>query len=199
MDQQVVAGADLAGRIASAIKTAADELGRTSPALGSAGARRGRQSPRPVAAISRQDRRRDSCRYARLCSAQAGARVRRRRGVGICGLPRSERRHDARRITRAALCRDTTIGDGAHPSSISRPEMCAGVEPEPAWAAFMPTDLRHSALSHAVGDVLQDVSDLVQKELQFARAELASNLDAVLRKVAGVHRSASSRWWRFSR
>jgi ElaB/YqjD/DUF883 family membrane-anchored ribosome-binding protein len=36
MDQQVVAGADLAGRIAGAINTAADELGRTSPALGSA-------------------------------------------------------------------------------------------------------------------------------------------------------------------
>ena len=50
----------------------------------------------------------------------------------------------------------------------------------------MATDLRHSALSHAVGDVLQDVSELVQKELQFARAELASNLNAVLRKAAGV-------------
>jgi len=33
MDQQVAAGADLAGRVASAIKTAADELDRTSPAL----------------------------------------------------------------------------------------------------------------------------------------------------------------------
>jgi ElaB/YqjD/DUF883 family membrane-anchored ribosome-binding protein len=33
MDQQVTAGADLAGRVASAIKTAADELDRTSPAL----------------------------------------------------------------------------------------------------------------------------------------------------------------------
>jgi uncharacterized membrane protein YqjE len=50
----------------------------------------------------------------------------------------------------------------------------------------MATDLRHSALSHAVGDVLQDVSELVQKELQFARAELASNLNAVLRKAAGA-------------
>jgi uncharacterized membrane protein YqjE len=50
----------------------------------------------------------------------------------------------------------------------------------------MVADLRHSALSHAVGDVLQDVSELVQKELQFARAELATNLDAVLRKVAGL-------------
>jgi uncharacterized membrane protein YgcG len=50
----------------------------------------------------------------------------------------------------------------------------------------MATDLRHSALSHAVGDVLQDVSELVQKELQFARAELASNVNAVLRKVAGI-------------
>ena len=36
MDQQVVAGADLAGRIAGAINAAADELGRTSPTLGSA-------------------------------------------------------------------------------------------------------------------------------------------------------------------
>jgi hypothetical protein len=34
MDQQVAAGADLAGRVASAIKTAADELGRSSPMLG---------------------------------------------------------------------------------------------------------------------------------------------------------------------
>ncbi len=50
----------------------------------------------------------------------------------------------------------------------------------------MATDLRQSALSHGVGDVLQDVSELVQKELQFARAELTSNLDAGLRKVAGV-------------
>ena len=34
MDQQVAAGADLAGQVASVIKTAADELDRTSPALG---------------------------------------------------------------------------------------------------------------------------------------------------------------------
>jgi ElaB/YqjD/DUF883 family membrane-anchored ribosome-binding protein len=33
MDRQVAAGADVAGRVASAIKTAADELDRTSPAL----------------------------------------------------------------------------------------------------------------------------------------------------------------------
>jgi hypothetical protein len=33
MDQQIAAGADLVGRVASAIKTAADELDRTSPAL----------------------------------------------------------------------------------------------------------------------------------------------------------------------
>jgi anti-sigma-K factor RskA len=50
----------------------------------------------------------------------------------------------------------------------------------------MPTDLRHSALSHAVGDVLQDASDLVQKEIRFARAELTSNLNAVVWKVAGI-------------
>jgi anti-sigma-K factor RskA len=50
----------------------------------------------------------------------------------------------------------------------------------------MPTDLRHSALSHAVGDVLQDVSDLVNKELRFARAELATNLDTVVWKIASI-------------
>jgi hypothetical protein len=50
----------------------------------------------------------------------------------------------------------------------------------------MPTDFRHSALSHAVGDVLLDVSDLVQKELRFARAELTSNLNAVVWKAAGI-------------
>jgi anti-sigma-K factor RskA len=50
----------------------------------------------------------------------------------------------------------------------------------------MPTDFRHSALSHAVGDVLLDVSDLVQKELRFARAELTSNMNAVVWKVAGI-------------
>jgi hypothetical protein len=48
------------------------------------------------------------------------------------------------------------------------------------------TDLRHSALSRAVGDVFQDVAQLIQKELQFARAELATNLHAVAWKVAGV-------------
>ena len=50
----------------------------------------------------------------------------------------------------------------------------------------MPTDIRHSALSRAVGDVLQDVSDLVQKELRFARAELASNLNTVVWKIASI-------------
>jgi len=50
----------------------------------------------------------------------------------------------------------------------------------------MPTDIRHSAMGHAVGDVLQDVSELVQKELRFARAELTSNLNAVVWKVAGI-------------
>jgi putative superfamily III holin-X len=55
-----------------------------------------------------------------------------------------------------------------------------------ARIAFMPTNLRQSALSHAIGDVLQDVSDLVRKELRFARAELTSNLNAVVWKVAGI-------------
>jgi hypothetical protein len=50
----------------------------------------------------------------------------------------------------------------------------------------MPTDLRHSVLSHAVGDVLQDVSDLIQKELRFARAEVASNLNTVVWKIATI-------------
>jgi uncharacterized membrane protein YqjE len=54
------------------------------------------------------------------------------------------------------------------------------------WLLSMPTDVRHSALSHAVGDVLQDVSELVQKELQLARAELSSSLDAVVWKVAWI-------------
>jgi anti-sigma-K factor RskA len=67
------------------------------------------------------------------------------------------------------------MGDGTH--LISRPA---------ARVAFMPTDLRHSPLSHAVGDVLQDVSDLFQKELRFARAELTSNLNAVVWNVAGI-------------
>jgi anti-sigma-K factor RskA len=50
----------------------------------------------------------------------------------------------------------------------------------------MPTDLRYSALSHAAGDVLQDVTDLVQKELRFAQAELTSNLNVIVWKVAGI-------------
>jgi Putative Actinobacterial Holin-X, holin superfamily III len=50
----------------------------------------------------------------------------------------------------------------------------------------MVADIRHSALTHAVGDVLQDVSELVQKELHFARAELSAKLDAVVRKVAWI-------------
>ncbi len=50
----------------------------------------------------------------------------------------------------------------------------------------MPTDLRHSALSRAVGDVLQDVSDLVHKELRFARAELTSNLNTVVWRIASI-------------
>ena len=50
----------------------------------------------------------------------------------------------------------------------------------------MSTDLRRSALGHAVGDVLQDVADLVQMELRLAKAELASNFDSVVWKVASL-------------
>jgi hypothetical protein len=50
----------------------------------------------------------------------------------------------------------------------------------------MDADIRHSALSNAVGDVLQDVSDLVQKEFQFARGEFSAKLDAILRKVVWI-------------
>jgi uncharacterized membrane protein YqjE len=50
----------------------------------------------------------------------------------------------------------------------------------------MPTDLRRSALGHAVGDVLQDVAELVQLELRLAKTELASNLDTVVWKVASI-------------
>ncbi len=82
--------------------------------------------------------------------------------------------------------REATIGGGAHRTR--RPEMRRRVlRRTPARVVSMPTDLRHSALSHAVGEVLQDVSDLVQKELRFARAELASNLNAVVWKIAEHH------------
>jgi uncharacterized membrane protein YqjE len=47
----------------------------------------------------------------------------------------------------------------------------------------MATDLRRSALSHAMGDVLQDVSTLVQMELRLAKAELASGLHNLVWKV----------------
>lgn len=50
----------------------------------------------------------------------------------------------------------------------------------------MDADIRHSALSNAVGDVLQDVSDLVQKEFQFARGEFSAKLDAIVRKVVWI-------------
>jgi hypothetical protein len=50
----------------------------------------------------------------------------------------------------------------------------------------MVADIRQSAMGHAVGDVLQDVSELVQKELRFARAELSAKLDGVVRKVAWI-------------
>jgi uncharacterized membrane protein YqjE len=50
----------------------------------------------------------------------------------------------------------------------------------------MPADLRRSALGHAVGDVLQDVAELVQMELRVAKAELASNLDTAVWKVAYI-------------
>jgi hypothetical protein len=47
----------------------------------------------------------------------------------------------------------------------------------------MATDLRRSALTHAVGDVLQDVSELVQIELRLAKAEFASGLRSLVWKV----------------
>jgi uncharacterized membrane protein YqjE len=47
----------------------------------------------------------------------------------------------------------------------------------------MASDLRRSALTHAVGDVLQDVSELVQMELRLAKAELASGLHSLVWKV----------------
>jgi Putative Actinobacterial Holin-X, holin superfamily III len=47
----------------------------------------------------------------------------------------------------------------------------------------MATDLRRSALTHAIGDVLQDVSKLVQMEMRLAKAELASGLHNVVWKV----------------
>jgi putative superfamily III holin-X len=50
----------------------------------------------------------------------------------------------------------------------------------------MVADIRQSAMGHAVGEVLQDVSELVQKELRFARAELSAKLDGVVRKVAWI-------------
>jgi sterol desaturase/sphingolipid hydroxylase (fatty acid hydroxylase superfamily) len=50
----------------------------------------------------------------------------------------------------------------------------------------MVADIRQSAMGHAVGDVLQDVSELVQKELRFARAELSAKLYGVVRKVAWI-------------
>jgi hypothetical protein len=45
----------------------------------------------------------------------------------------------------------------------------------------MDADMRHSALSNAVGDVFQDVSDLVHKEFRFARAEFSTKLNALER------------------
>jgi NAD/NADP transhydrogenase beta subunit len=50
----------------------------------------------------------------------------------------------------------------------------------------MTPDIRRSALSVAVGDVLQDVSELQQKEFQFARGEFSAKLDAVVRRVAWI-------------
>ena len=50
----------------------------------------------------------------------------------------------------------------------------------------MAADIRRSALSHAVGDVLQDVSELVQKEFRFARAELSAKVDSTVRGIAWI-------------
>jgi hypothetical protein len=50
----------------------------------------------------------------------------------------------------------------------------------------MAADIRHSLLSQAVGDVLHDVWELVQKEFQFGRAELSAKLDTLVRKVAWI-------------
>jgi hypothetical protein len=104
MDQKVVAGADLAGRIAGAINAAADELGRTSPALGSAVRNAGER----VQDLSQRFRDKtadeiivDTWDFVR----HTGTRVRRCHGIGICGLPRSERRRDSRRFARASFGR----------------------------------------------------------------------------------------------
>lgn len=50
----------------------------------------------------------------------------------------------------------------------------------------MSTDLRRSALGQAVGDVFEDVSELVQMELRLAKAELASNLASIVWKVGSI-------------
>jgi hypothetical protein len=47
-------------------------------------------------------------------------------------------------------------------------------------------DIRRTALSHAVGTVLQDVSELVQKEFQFGRAELSAKLHTAVRTVVWI-------------
>jgi hypothetical protein len=50
----------------------------------------------------------------------------------------------------------------------------------------MDADIRHSALSNAVRDVLQDVWDLGHKEFQFARGEFSAKVDALVRKVIWI-------------
>jgi VIT1/CCC1 family predicted Fe2+/Mn2+ transporter len=49
--------------------------------------------------------------------------------------------------------------------------------------------LRESALPRALSDVLSDLSDLVQKEMRLARAEISAKISAKVR--AGVYMSAA--------
>jgi hypothetical protein len=48
----------------------------------------------------------------------------------------------------------------------------------------MAADIRHSTMSRALSDVLADVSDLARKEIKLAGAELSTNANATLRRVA---------------
>jgi hypothetical protein len=47
----------------------------------------------------------------------------------------------------------------------------------------MAVDIRQSTLSRALEDVITDVSELAQKELRLARAELSANATAALRRI----------------